>query len=140
MPNPPPNSTRSSARPRLFAPGCQSSFSPSPYQDCWILRRMAQSHRQRRSYRPERPASTQQRPSSYGHCEGWLSRSARMEVGFKKKGQIMNKTLHGKVHGRTIQLDQDPGVAERQEVEVQMTVVEPKRTWGDGIQSSAGGW
>jgi hypothetical protein len=62
-----------------------------------------------------------------------------MEVGFKE-GQIMNKALHGKVHGRTIQLDEDPGVAEGQEVEVQMTVVEPKGTWGDGIRNSAGGW
>jgi hypothetical protein len=50
----------------------------------------------------------------------------------------MNKTLHGKVHGRTIQLDQDPGVADGQEVEVQMTVLEPKRTWGDGIPKFGG--
>jgi hypothetical protein len=35
----------------------------------------------------------------------------------------MNKTLHGKVRGRTIELDEDPGVAEGQEVEVQMKVV-----------------
>ncbi len=37
----------------------------------------------------------------------------------------MTKTLHGKVYGRTIELDQDPGVAEGQEVEVQMRVVQP---------------
>jgi hypothetical protein len=37
----------------------------------------------------------------------------------------MTKTLHGKVHGRTIELDEDPGVAEGQEVEVQMWVVPP---------------
>ena len=35
----------------------------------------------------------------------------------------MSKTLHGKVHGRTIQLDEDPGVAEGQEVEVVVKVV-----------------
>ena len=35
----------------------------------------------------------------------------------------MTKTLHGKVHGKTIELDEDPGVAEGQEVEVQMKVV-----------------
>ena len=35
----------------------------------------------------------------------------------------MNMTLRGKVHGRTIELDEDPGVAEGQEVEVQMKVV-----------------
>jgi hypothetical protein len=37
----------------------------------------------------------------------------------------MTRTLHGKVHGRTIELDEDPGVAEGQEVEVQMKVVTP---------------
>jgi hypothetical protein len=36
----------------------------------------------------------------------------------------MTKTMHGKVHGRIIELDEDPGVAEGQEVEVQMRVVE----------------
>jgi hypothetical protein len=35
----------------------------------------------------------------------------------------MTKTLHGKVHGRTIELDEDLGVAEGQEVEVQVTLV-----------------
>jgi hypothetical protein len=37
----------------------------------------------------------------------------------------MTKTLHGKVHGKTIELDEDLGVAEGQEVEVQVTVVQP---------------
>jgi hypothetical protein len=52
----------------------------------------------------------------------------------------MTKTLHGKVHGRTIELDDDPGVAEGQEVEVQMKVVSPTKKWGEGILHSAGGW
>jgi hypothetical protein len=50
----------------------------------------------------------------------------------------MTKTMHGKVHGRTIQLDDDPGVAEGQEVEVQVTVIQPTRKWGDGILRTAG--
>src|SRR5579872_3384689 len=37
----------------------------------------------------------------------------------------MTKTLHGKVRGKTIKLDEDPGVAEGQEVEVLMKVVTP---------------
>ncbi len=37
----------------------------------------------------------------------------------------MTKTLHGKVHGRTIELDEDPGVADGQEVEVQVKVMPP---------------
>ena len=35
----------------------------------------------------------------------------------------MTRLLHGIVHGKTIELDEDPGVAEGQEVEVQMKVV-----------------
>jgi len=52
----------------------------------------------------------------------------------------MTKTIHGKVHGKTIELDEDLGVAEGQEVEVQVTVVQPARKWGEGILGSAGGW
>lgn len=52
----------------------------------------------------------------------------------------MTKPLHGKVHGKIIELDEDPGVAEGQEVEVEMRLVQPKAKWGDGIRRSAGGW
>jgi hypothetical protein len=52
----------------------------------------------------------------------------------------MTKTLHGKVHGKIIELDEDLGVAEGQEVEVQVKVVQPAQKWGDGILRSAGGW
>jgi hypothetical protein len=52
----------------------------------------------------------------------------------------MTKTLHGKVHGKTIELDEDLGVADGQDVEVQVKVVQPGRKWGDGILRSAGGW
>lgn len=37
----------------------------------------------------------------------------------------MTKTLHGKAHGKTIELDEDLGVPEGQDVEVQVTVVAP---------------
>ena len=33
------------------------------------------------------------------------------------------KTLRGKVHGKMIELDEDPGVAEGQEVEVQVRLI-----------------
>ncbi len=52
----------------------------------------------------------------------------------------MTKTLHGKIHGRTVELEEDPGVPEGQEVEVQVRIVQPARKWGDGILRSAGGW
>jgi hypothetical protein len=50
----------------------------------------------------------------------------------------MHKKLHGKVHGKIIKLDEDPGVAEGQEVELQIEVVETARKWGDGILRTAG--
>ena len=52
----------------------------------------------------------------------------------------MTKTIHGKVHGKTIELDEDLGVAEGQEVEVQVRIVQTGGKWGDGILRSAGGW
>jgi hypothetical protein len=39
----------------------------------------------------------------------------------------MTRTIHGKIHGRIIELDEDPGAAEGQEVEVQLKVIEPPR-------------
>ena len=39
----------------------------------------------------------------------------------------MTKTLYGKVHGKTIELDEDLGVAEGQEVEVQVRMIGPKK-------------
>lgn len=52
----------------------------------------------------------------------------------------MTKTVHGVVHGRTIELDEDLGVFEGQEVEVQVKLVTKNDTWGEGIRRSAGGW
>lgn len=53
----------------------------------------------------------------------------------------MNKTLHGTIHGKTIRLDEDPGMVEGQVVEIQMKVISPPaQSWGDGIRNSAGGW
>jgi hypothetical protein len=38
----------------------------------------------------------------------------------------MSKTVHGKVHGKTIQLDEDLGVADGQAVELQVKIVTAK--------------
>jgi hypothetical protein len=51
----------------------------------------------------------------------------------------MTKALHGKIHGRTIELDEDPGVAEGQEVEVQVRVLpKPGQAWGEGLLRTEG--
>ena len=50
----------------------------------------------------------------------------------------MTKTIHGKVYGKTIELDEDLGVAEGQEVEVQVRIVKPSGKWGEGILRTAG--
>ncbi len=52
----------------------------------------------------------------------------------------MTKTVYGVIHGKTIELDEDLGMAEGQKVEVQLKMVHPVRKWGEGILRSAGGW
>ena len=50
----------------------------------------------------------------------------------------MARTMHGKVHGRTIELDEDPGVPDGQQVEVRITIIRPKEQWGEGLRRCAG--
>ena len=50
----------------------------------------------------------------------------------------MTRIIHGKVQGRTIELDEDPGVPNGEEVEVTVTRSRPKPPWGEGIKRSAG--
>lgn len=51
----------------------------------------------------------------------------------------MTRTIHGRVHGRTIELDEDPGVGEGQEVEVQVTVIpQSPRQPGEGLLRTEG--
>lgn len=49
---------------------------------------------------------------------------------------MTTKTVRGRVHGRTIELDGDLGVAEGQEVEVQVKILQAEKHWGDGILRS----
>lgn len=50
----------------------------------------------------------------------------------------MTKILHGKVHGRTIELEEDPGVADGESVDVQLTVSSGAHNWGEGLRRCAG--
>jgi hypothetical protein len=50
----------------------------------------------------------------------------------------MNKTLRGKVHGNTFELDEDLGHPDGQEVEVRIRIIQPKQKWGEGILRTAG--
>jgi hypothetical protein len=50
----------------------------------------------------------------------------------------MAKHFQGVVHGRTVELDQDPGIAEGERVDVMMRVAPPSLPWGEGILRSAG--
>ncbi len=58
----------------------------------------------------------------------------------------MSKTMHGKVHGKTIELEEDPGVVDGQEVEVQVKMIRPKKRlpgsppgWQPGLPSTTAG-
>ncbi len=50
----------------------------------------------------------------------------------------MTKVIQGKVHGRTIELLEDLGLADGQDVEVQVKILSPTRKWGEGILRTAG--
>jgi hypothetical protein len=50
----------------------------------------------------------------------------------------MTRTVHGKIHGKTIELTEDLGLAEGQEVAVRVEVVHKGKPWGEGILRSAG--
>jgi hypothetical protein len=50
----------------------------------------------------------------------------------------MTRTLRGVIHGRTVELTEDPGVPDGQQVEITIkTVVSPK-LWGEGLRRCAG--
>ena len=50
----------------------------------------------------------------------------------------MSKTMQGRVHGRTIELDEDPGVVDGQQVEITIKAVTSKEPWGEGLRRCAG--
>lgn len=50
----------------------------------------------------------------------------------------MTKTINGRIHGRTIELTEDPGLQDGQEVRVQVTPLPPAAPWGEGLRRCAG--
>jgi hypothetical protein len=51
---------------------------------------------------------------------------------------IMTRTIQGTAHGNTIQLNEDLGLAEGQQIEVRVTVLPSPRVWGEGLRRCAG--
>jgi hypothetical protein len=58
----------------------------------------------------------------------------------KREESAMTKTVHGVVHGKTIELDEELGVAEGQEVEITVRSITPSavRQPGDGFLRTEG--
>lgn len=50
----------------------------------------------------------------------------------------MTRIAHGIVQGKTIRLDEDLGIGEGQQVEIQVRVVTTPKAWGDGLRRCAG--
>jgi hypothetical protein len=50
----------------------------------------------------------------------------------------MTKIIHGKINGRTIELNEDPGLTPGEEVEVQVRSIPAERKWGEGLLRCAG--
>jgi hypothetical protein len=50
----------------------------------------------------------------------------------------MNKIVRGIVHGNTIELTENPGIIDGQEVRVILSIAKKSRPWGEGLRNSAG--
>jgi hypothetical protein len=50
----------------------------------------------------------------------------------------MIRTLRGVIHGRTIELTEDLGVADGQPVEITIKIVASRSPWGEGLRRCAG--
>jgi hypothetical protein len=50
----------------------------------------------------------------------------------------MASTIHGVVRGKTIELKENPGVADGQQVEITIKSVPSQRPWGEGLRRCAG--
>jgi hypothetical protein len=50
----------------------------------------------------------------------------------------MTRTVHGVIHGRTIELAEDLGIAEGQQVEITVKAVAPTKQWGEGLRRCSG--
>ena len=55
----------------------------------------------------------------------------------REDGKLV-KTTHGRVHGKTIQIDDDLGIPDGQEVELQVKILGPSKHWGEGLRRCAG--
>jgi hypothetical protein len=50
----------------------------------------------------------------------------------------MEKTIRGIIHRKIIELDEDPGVADGQYVEVTVKTIPAQGAWGEGLRRCAG--
>ncbi len=50
----------------------------------------------------------------------------------------MTEIIRGTIHGKTIQLEENPGMGDGQKVEVVLRPQSSAKTWGEGIRRSAG--
>ncbi|MDP6117982.1 MAG: hypothetical protein QF437_15615 [Planctomycetota bacterium] len=50
----------------------------------------------------------------------------------------MTKLLNGIIHGKTVELSDDPGMEDGQEVEVMVRLAKENGNWGDGLRRCAG--
>jgi hypothetical protein len=50
----------------------------------------------------------------------------------------MTRTLRGVIHGRTVELTEDLGVPDGQQVEITIKTVASPKPWGEGLRRCAG--
>ena len=62
----------------------------------------------------------------------------RDEIRQRAHGGFTTSTTPSRVHGKTIELDEDLGMTDGQEVEVHVKIAPPTRWWGEGVLRTAG--
>ena len=67
----------------------------------------------------------------------WQSAST-CRISLNDGDSFMNETLRGVIHGRTIDLTEDPGLVDGQQVEIIIKAVTRPAQWGEGIRRCAG--
>lgn len=50
----------------------------------------------------------------------------------------MSEIMEGVIHGKTIELEIDPGLQDGERVEVMIRRADRPKTWGEGIKATAG--
>ena len=86
----------------------------------------------------ERPESRQPSPGHRLKARGLQANSQyQRTIPLHDGDSFMTRTLLGVIHGRTVELSEDLGVADGQQVEITIKTVASPKPWGEGLRRCA---